>query len=150
LCFPSSQVEWRAQRNSVEHDGIMALNIASRRGETILQNITKGIQRKKAAQRELHRDGAMCTTGSAACCRALVLLGWGQSVVPIQKNTAVTPQKSSKDHRKMRRGDTTHNMTNMCTAHTTSSEEDVLLTLIPLFPFHYYFISKLPCVPCSP
>lgn len=53
------------------------------------------------------------------------------------------------ESQKMRWEDTTHK-TNMHTAHTTSSEENVILTLIPLSPFHHYFISKLSCIPCSP
>lgn len=46
--------------------------------------------------------------------------------------------------------DTTHNMTNAFTAHTASSGESVILTLIPSFPVHHYFISKPSCIPCSP
>lgn len=43
----------------------MAVNIALRRDQAILQKITTCIRRKQAAQRELHRDGAMHTTDSA-------------------------------------------------------------------------------------
>lgn len=60
----------------------MALNIALRRGQAIRQKITKCIRRKKAAQRELHRDGAMRTTDSAACCGEVVVLEWGKPVFP--------------------------------------------------------------------